>query len=84
MKTLPNHQFLAIMRKQATIIWSRKDRVYVCADDLRSYCSRHENQPESSNAWGSVFKSTEWRPIGYRSSLTPSRKGGVQRIWARA
>ena len=82
MKTLPNHQFLAIMRKQATKIANTSSRV--CADDLRSYCSRHEIQPESSNAWGSVFKSTEWRPIGYRSSLTPSRKGGVQRIWARA
>jgi len=82
MKTLPNSQFLAVMRKQAARIASRSSRV--CADDLRSYCNHHEIEPESSNAWGAVFKCADWRPIGYRSSHPPSRRGGVQRIWARS
>jgi hypothetical protein len=82
MKTIPNDQFLAIVRKQAARIASKS--LYVCADDLRSYSQHHEIEPESTNAWGCVFKTGDWRPIGYRSSLTPSRKGGVQRIWARA
>lgn len=82
MKTIPNDQFIAIMRSQARKIFSKSGRV--CADDLRTYCGQHEIEPESSNAWGCVFKTGDWRPIGYRSSLTPSRKGGVQRIWARA
>lgn len=82
MKTLPNHQFLAIMRKQATKIANTSSRV--CADDLRSYCKRHEIQPESSSVWGTVFKTEDWRPLGYRASITPSRRGGVQRIWGRA
>jgi hypothetical protein len=82
MKTLPNHQFLAVMRKQAAKIASKSSRV--CAGDLRSYCQHHEIEPESSNAWGAVFKRPDWRPIGYRVSVTPSRRGGVQRIWARA
>jgi hypothetical protein len=82
MKTLPNHQFLKVMRNQAQVIARNSRRV--CADDLRAYCNKHEIQPESSNVWGHVFKRPDWKPIGYRSSLTPSRKGGVQRIWARA
>jgi hypothetical protein len=35
MKTLPNDQFIAIMRGQACKIFSKSGRV--CADDLRTY-----------------------------------------------
>jgi len=81
MKTLPNDQFLAIVRKRAkTLAVKRRHRI-VCCDDLRAYCMDKGITPKSNNAWGSVFRSDVWQQVGFRQSVTPTRRGGIQRSW---
>lgn len=81
MKTIPNHQFLAIVRKRDVHVARRRKQHLVSADDLRAYCAHQKIQPRSSSVWGNVFRTGDWKRAGFRQSTTPSRKSGVQRVW---
>jgi hypothetical protein len=81
MKTIPNDQFLAIVRKRAATLAVKRRQGIVSCDDLRAYCANQQIQPESDNVWGHVFRTDQWHPAGFRTSITPSRRGGTQREW---
>lgn len=81
MKTIPNHQFLAIVRKRAVQIARRRKQHMVSADDLRSYCAHQKIQPKSQGVWGNVFRTAGWEKVDHKQSTTPSRRGGVQYRW---
>ena len=54
----------------------------VTADDVREYLYAVDVRPNHHNAWGAVFKGSEWEWTGgYHRSAAPSRHGNMQRIW---
>lgn len=81
MKTIPNDQFLAIVRKRAATLAVKRRKGVVSCDDLRAYCANQQIKPESDNIWGHIFRTDQWHPAGFRTSITPSRRGGIQREW---
>lgn len=79
-----NRTFIETMRGVARMLANKKG--VISADDLREYYDnfRYAKQipaPRHLNAWGAVFKTSEWEPVGYMKSEQVSRKGGVIRLW---
>lgn len=79
-----NQVFLATMRGIARIIARRKGKI--TSDDIREYHRKHHKakqipMPTHPNAWGAVFKTSDWKAVGYTKSKQVSRRGGVIRVW---
>lgn len=57
--------------------------VTVHADALHRFL----NDPPHPNLWGTLFRRAAAdgliEPAGFKESSTPSRRGGVQRVWVR-
>lgn len=53
--------------------------VYVTTDDLRGRLP----EPPTPNCWGAVFRTGEWRAMGYVRSCFPSNHGRMIRRWVR-
>lgn len=67
----------------ATITGLAHAQATVTADDLR----RELRAPQHPNHIGQAFSAARAagviRPVGYRTSNTPTRKNGVLRVWER-
>ncbi len=75
--------FLAVMRKEAKRICNRKG--WVSSDDLRERAAHLGWAPRHPNAWGAIFKKSEWEIVGFVASRKVSnhyRRIGMWR-WAR-
>ena len=44
----------------------------VSADDLRNVAVAHGREPAHPNAWGAVFRGSDWEIVGRKKSATPS------------
>ncbi len=67
------------MRAAARTISKRDGEV--SADVLRSEAKELFSEPHSSNAMGAVFLPKEFRHIGWKPSVTPSRHRAWIRVW---
>ena len=54
---------------------------YVCADDLRRYANKHNDQPGHVNGWGAVFRAPGWVAIGRKKSTTPTAHARWIMVW---
>lgn len=75
-----NAAWLNTIRKQAIRIAKRKGSV--TTDDLRKYAMKKELKPSHPNAWGAVFRGSDWRVIGRCKSRLPSNHAREIRVWA--
>ncbi len=71
-----NEHFLEVARDIARRHAMRYGEV--TSDDVRKRCPLSPLHP---NAWGAVFRGTEWESTGYRTSHAVSRHGGMNRVW---
>lgn len=69
--------FLARARHVATTIAERQGEV--TADDVREFLPIPANVHHS--VMGSVFRSPQWKRIGWRRSSQPQRKASVIGVW---
>ncbi len=75
-----NKAFLALMRAEARRLADQ--RGWVTSDDLRVYASQLNLEPTHQNAWGAVFKGTQWKVVGRRKSAVPQGHAREIKIWA--
>ena len=71
--------FLETMRSRARAICLQFGRV--SNDDLREYADSIRMEPPHHNAWGAVFRGSDWRCVGFVPSRVPSSKGRTIRQW---
>lgn len=74
--------FVSKMRTVAREICGEHGQV--TSDDLRKYALENSIAPHHPNAWGSVFRTKEWRCIGRRKSTFVSNHAREIRIWSLA
>ena len=74
-----NAEFIASMRRQARVVCQAFG--FVCIDDLRKYADIIGVEPHHPNAWGAIFRSSEWVEIGMVKSKTVSNHGRTVRRW---
>jgi len=55
-------EFLAEMRTEAKKHAARHG--YVTTDNLREYATMKKLRPDTPNAWGAIFKGSEWECVG--------------------
>lgn len=72
--------FVETMRSHAREI-ARKN-VTVTSDDLREIADRDNFHPHHKNAWGAIFRGSEWMQIGYTKSRITSNHSRVIAVWA--
>ncbi len=77
-----NAAWVEWIRGVARSICRRHGRV--STDDLRTICNTHSRQPYHPNAWGTVFRGSEWAEVGRKKSETESCHAREIRIWALA
>ena len=70
------------------LTWIRKHARYTChkqgtvsADDLRTIADRHNRHPHHPNAWGAVFRGSEWELTGYKKSRYVSNHARRIAVW---
>jgi hypothetical protein len=54
-------------------------RLQVTADELRFVMG--DDEPDHPNAWGAVFKTKEFKRIGFKQSATKTRHAAIVGIW---
>lgn len=74
-----NQPFLRLMRAVARRIALR--RGWVTTDDLREYAKENNVVPSHPNAWGAIFRSSEWKCVGRRRSRVVSNHAREVRVW---
>lgn len=77
-----NKTFVETMRGAARILARKKGAI--SSDDLHDWYDKNRNKipaPLHVNAWGSIFRTSEWMPVGFVGSEQVSRKGGIIRLW---
>ena len=75
-----NRRFLARMRQYAKAMALRHGRVHI--DDVRKHALELVLKPESSNAWGAIFREQGWRQTGeFRASTFVSNHGHRSPVW---
>jgi len=74
-----NECFIATMRGIARIIARRKG--IVNSDDLREVANEYGVKPKHSNAWGGIFRGSEWECAGRVKSKLPSNHAREIRSW---
>jgi len=70
-----NAEWLEWIRAQARAIGTYQETV--SADDLRPIADAMNRHPNTPNAWGSVFKGSEWVFVDRVKSKTRSRHAGI-------
>lgn len=75
-----NKEFVELMRGQARRFCAVNGEVHI--DDLRRFALSRGIRPESSNAWGAVFRGKCWAKIGRRKSTLVTNKGHESPVWA--
>lgn len=79
-KVISNNEcFAATMRGIARLIARR--RGIVSSDDLREMAVQYGIQPNHENAWGGIFRGTEWECVGFMRSKLPSNHARTIRTW---
>lgn len=76
-----NQEFLLWARKQAREIAAQHGRV--TTDDLRARAAEAGIEPSHYNAWGAVFRTPEWRQVGWQISRRPVAHARYVRVWVR-
>ena len=75
-----NRTFLARMRQYAKAMAMRRGSVHI--DDVRKHALELGIQPESSSAWGAIFRERGWRQTGeFRASTFVSNHGHRSPVW---
>ena len=72
-------EFCRVMREHARSICLQKG--WVTMDDLRLMADRIGLEPHHPNAWGAIFKGSEWRSTEMIKSQLPSNHGRMIRKW---
>ena len=73
-------EFVRRMRAKAKLkayMWGS-----VTSDDLRISAKNLNLEPTHPNCWGAIFRSKEFKAIGYTQSTTASCHGRTIRVWA--
>ena len=74
-----NPDFLKLIRDQAQEIANNHGEV--SSDELRRWSDENNVYPKHPNAWGAVFRSNEWKRIGFKKSKYPSNHSRLITIW---
>lgn len=74
-----NESFVEVVRNEARFLASTKGKV--TSDDLRSFAQSNGLVPAHPNAWGSVFRGSEWVTLGFTRSSLVSNHARTIRIW---
>jgi hypothetical protein len=78
--SINNKEFIAEMRKFANDLAKHTGQVHV--DDVREYAIAKGIRPNHSNAWGAVFRGSEFTQSGeYRASRLISNHGHRSPVW---
>lgn len=77
-----NKQFVRDFRSLAVSLAQCNETV--TSDDLRKIADKIDVQPKHPNAWGSIFRSKLFTPVGFTQSEIPSCHGRTIRVWALA
>jgi len=72
-------QFVQTMRKVAIEI--AKKNGSVSCDDLRKLAIKHAIKPHHPNAWGSIFKTNDFKIVGFKKSELVSNHARRILIW---
>ena len=75
-----NADFISKMRATAYILCRANGNV--TADHLRVRARNLNVEPTHPNCWGAIFRSKDFKAIGYTQSTTPSCHGRTIRVWA--
>ncbi len=75
-----NREWVESMRAQARRIARSRDSREVTVDDLRPFTKLY-GTPISNNAWGGIFRGSEWKLDRYRPSARGKRHGGRIGVW---
>jgi hypothetical protein len=70
-------------RAEAARIAREKGEVHI--DDIRAWAERTGDKPDSSRAWGAVFRRSPqfpWEAIGVRASSHPTNHAHRSPVWA--
>ena len=68
------------MRMEAIRICRLKG--YVDSDDLRELAEEEGIEPHHKNAWGAVFRGSDWVAVGVANSRIPTNHARLIRRWA--
>lgn len=74
-----SEEFLEVMRAEAKRI--ARVRGQVSADDLRPIAKNLGIEPHHPNAWGALFRGSDWIRIGFKNSTCGSRRAGMVAVW---
>ena len=77
--SIRSEDFLKKMREEAIKI--SRVRGSVTVDALRSYADNKGIEPHHPNAWGSVFRGSNWNRIAMRKSKTVSAHARMISVW---
>lgn len=77
-----NRGFVRHMRELALEICARKGQVD--CDQLRQLAAEQGLAPVHPNAWGSIFRGRQWRPIGWKASRLTTNHARMIRVWSAA
>lgn len=76
---LHNENFVADMREVAKRLSRLNGRV--TSDELRFHAAHYGLKPKHPNAWGSIFRGTEWVCVGHTKSTLKSNHARTIKIW---
>ena len=71
--------FLTTIRAVARRIARQSGKV--TSDDLRIWAREHNLAPQHQNAWGAVFRGSEWEQVGWTKSTVTSNHARSIRVW---
>jgi hypothetical protein len=71
--------FTETMRGYARMV--AKEHGQVTSDDLREYARDIGLYPHHQNAWGAIFRSPMFTPLGFTHSRITSNRARVIRVW---
>ena len=74
-----NAAFILEARNFAIQYVKRNGRVTI--DQIRNYAYKTGIKPKSPNAWGAVFRGSQWHLVGYTKSKIPSNHSRIIGIW---
>lgn len=77
-----NVEFVAALRKEAIKLIKKHGQVSI--DELRAFANMKRIKPKHCNCFGAIFRSKEFKSIGFKKSQLPSNHSRVVGIWGLA
>lgn len=77
-----NMEFVQTMRAYARKEIKRKGCVSI--DEVRAYADKEKLKPDHCNAFGSIFRTKDFIPVGRKNSQVPSNHSRSVIIWGAA